>query len=45
MGVAVEMVAVEVEADVITIRVGDRKATLGRLAAEKLLVAERTAMA
>ncbi len=45
LGVAVEMVAVEVEADVITIRVGDRKATLGRLAAEKLLVAERAAVA
>ena len=45
LGVAVEMVAVEHEAGVITIRVDDRKTTLGRLAAEKLLVVERAAVA
>ncbi len=45
LGVAVEMIAIELEAGVITIRVGDRQATLGRLAAEKLLVTEHAGVA
>ncbi len=40
LGVTVELVAVEVEAGVITVRTDSSETTLGRQAAEKLLVAE-----
>lgn len=45
LGASVELLAVEVEAGVVSIRVGDCKTTLGFQAAEKLLVAERSAAA